>query len=253
MRQQVWFGSSPDGPGGVLVRPAPASAAGPAPAVLITTAIAGVNEYVLRQAERLAAEGYVCLVLDYYARTGGQAPDLSRQELVMKAVAGLSDRVVLDDMRAAAAWLARQPFTAAERTGALGFCIGGSYALLAAAELAGLSCAVTFYGMLRYPELTSNKPVSPLDVAAKAGCPVLGHFGEADHLVPVADARELAERLAGHPAEIYTYPGAGHAFHEDFRATVYRPVAAATAWSRTREYLSWYLRDEAPGRDRILS
>jgi carboxymethylenebutenolidase len=135
----------------------------------------------------------------------------------------------------------------------LGFCIGGSYALLAAAELAGLSCAVTFYGMLRYPELTSNKPVSPLDAAAEIACPVLGHFGEADHLVPVADARELGERLAGRPAEVYTYPGAGHAFHEDFRAQVYRPVAAATAWSRSREYLSWYLRDEVSRQERIPS
>jgi dienelactone hydrolase len=65
-----------------------------------------------------------------------------------------------------------------------------------------------------------------------------------------------AERLAGRPAEIYTCPGAGHAFHEDFRAQVYRPVAAVTAWSRTREYLPWYLPAQSPpqgGRDRIPS
>lgn len=246
MRERVQFGSASDAPGGVLVRP---DSGGRAPVVLITTAIAGVNEYVLRQAEQLATEGYVCLVLDYYARSGGRAPELSSQELIMEAVADLSDPGVIDDMNAAVAWLAHQPFAAPERTGTLGFCVGGTYALLAAAQLSGLSCAVTFYGMLRYPELTSNKPVSPLDVAEKIACPVLGHFGEADHLVPLTDARQLEKRLAGRAAEIYTYPGAGHAFHEDFRAQVYRPVAAVTAWSRTRQYLSWYLQAQSPQQD----
>jgi carboxymethylenebutenolidase len=238
MRQEIHFGSTSDGPGGVLVR---SGSHDEGPAVLITTAIAGVNDYVLRQADRLAEEGYVCLVLDYYARTGGTPPDLSSLELIMKAVGDLSDPMVLDDMHTAVAWLADQPFTAGQRVGALGFCIGGTYALMAAAQIPELSCAVTFYGTLRYRELNEKKPVSPLDAASKIACPVLGHFGEADHLIPLSDVQELTEQVKGRPAEIYTYPGAGHAFHEDFRPQVYRPVAATTAWARTREYLSWYL------------
>ncbi|MGR6924433.1 dienelactone hydrolase family protein [[Actinomadura] parvosata] len=230
-----------DGAGGILVEAAqPPSGR---PAVVLTTAIAGVNDYVLRQADRLAEDGYTCLVLDYYARQGGQAPDLSSMDKIMAAVAALRDPVVIDDMAAAVRWLGAQ--AGAERVGAVGFCIGGTYSLLAASQVPGLHCAVTFYGMLRYTQTTEAKPVSPLETVEKAACPVLGHFGEADHLVPATDAAELSERLRGKPAEIYTYPGAGHAFHEDFRPQVYRPVAATTAWARTQEYLSYYLREPA--------
>ena len=95
--------------------------------------------------------------------------------------------------------------------------------------------------MLKYTETTENKPVSPMDTVDDITCPLLGHFGEADHLVPVDHAAELQERLKGKPAEVYTYPGAGHAFHEDFRPEIYRPVAAQTAWQRTLIYLRWYL------------
>ncbi|MGP4029942.1 dienelactone hydrolase family protein [Actinomadura sp. 3N407] len=234
MRHDIRFG---DGAGGVLV-----GAEGTRrPAVLLTTAIAGINDYVLRQADRLAGDGHTCLVLDYYARQGGRAPDLSSPEKIMAAVAALPDPTVIEDMTAAVRWLEDE--TGANRIGAVGFCIGGTYSLLAASQVPGLRCAVAFYGMLRYAAATDAKPVSPLDAAEKAACPVLGHFGETDHLVPVADAAELADRLRGRPAEIYTYPGAGHAFHEDFRPEVYRPVAATTAWARTGEYLSRYLRE----------
>lgn len=236
MRREVSFG--PDGAGGVVVG---ADGGGQRPAVLLTTAIAGVNDYVLRQADRLAEDGYACAVLDYYARDGGRAPDLSSPEKIMAAVGALSDERVLDDMAAAVSWLNEQGGT--DRVGALGFCIGGAYALLAASRIEGLRCAVTFYGMLRYAKPSDNKPLSPIDTAENVGCPFLGHFGEADHLVAVEDARELAARLRGKPAEVYTYPGAGHAFHEDFRPEVYRPVAATTAWSRTQEYLNYYLRE----------
>ncbi|SPL88212.1 Dienelactone hydrolase family [[Actinomadura] parvosata subsp. kistnae] len=234
VRQPVVLGER--GAGGFLV--SDGSGGGERPALVLTTAIAGVNDYILRQADRLAADGYACLVLDYYARQGGQAPDLSGMDKVMRAVASLSDPQVLADMSDAVAWLKDRWYGG---VGALGFCIGGTYALLAASQIPDLSCAITFYGMLRYTELTENKPVSPLETLDKAACPVLGHFGEADHLVPPADAAELAERLRGKPAEIYTYPGAGHAFHEDFRPEVYRPVAATTAWARTGAYLSYYL------------
>ena len=89
---------------------------------------------------------------------------------------------------------------------------------MAASRLPQLSCAISFYGQLRYAELSDNKPVSPIDTVEELGCPLLGHFGEADPLVSVEHVMELQKRVQGQPAEIYTYPGAGHAFHEDFPA-----------------------------------
>lgn len=239
MREKVGFTASAKGPGGLLVTP---EQEGPRPAVVLLPAIAGVNDYVTRQAARLSDAGYACVVLDYYARQGGTAPDLDTPEKVLAAVAALSDTGVLEDVAAAVTWLRRQSFAEPNRIGVLGFCIGGTYALLAGTQPLELQCAVAFYGMLRYSQLSANKPVSPLDMVGETTCPVLGHFGEEDRFVPLSDVADLATALAGRPAEIYTYPGAGHAFHEDFRPSIYRPVAAAAAWARTNEYLSWYLR-----------
>jgi dienelactone hydrolase len=240
MPDSVRFGGDGTGPGGWLTR---TPGLGPQPAVVLVPAIAGVNDYVRRQSARLAADGYHVLALDYYARQDGRVPDLSSPPKIMEAVAALSDPQVLDDITAAAGWLREQEFVRADRVACVGFCIGGTYALMAASRVPGLACCVSFYGMLRYQQLSENKPVSPLDTAEKIACPLLGHFGEADALVPATDARELSERVKGKPAEIHLYPGAGHAFHEDFRPQVYRPVAAATAWERTGHYLRYYLRD----------
>ena len=232
------------GAAGYLAEPQDASNGA---AVVLTGAIAGINDYLIEVAEQLAADGYPTLVLDYYARNEGRPPDLSSPEKIMSAVRSLDDAQILADMSAATAWL-RSNEVGARRVASVGFCIGGTYSLLAAAaEIEGLSCAVAFYGMLRYPATWATKPESPLDAAPRSTIPVLAHYGDADHLVPAEDAHELAARLNSKPAEVYVYPGAGHAFHENSRPDVYRPVAAQDAWARTVIYLDWYLRDARPG------
>lgn len=233
----VRYGQDENSARGLLSEP---SGTAPRPSVVLTTAIAGGNAYVGQVLDRLAAAGYTAASIDYYAR-GGQPPDLSNASEVMSAVENLNDTDVLADVAATASWLRARPQSNGNAA-ILGFCIGGSYALLAASQIDGLACAVAFYGMLRFPWQGPRKPVSPIDAATKGvRCPFLGHFGEVDHLVPVEQARELGVVLAGHPAEIYIYPGAGHAFHEDFRPQVYRPVAAEAAWRRTLTYLGHYL------------
>jgi carboxymethylenebutenolidase len=239
-REIVRFGRDQES-GGLLIRP---EGGGPFPAVILTPAIAGLNDYIERVAQRVANRGTACLALDYYVAEGSP-PDLSDLSKILAAVAALPDPRVLADMDAAHGYLRDQPDIAGERIGTLGFCIGGSYSLMAASRLP-LRCAISFYGQLRYAELSDNKPLSPIDTADELGCPLLGHFGEADHLVSIEHVMELQKRVQGKPAEIYTYPGAGHAFHEDFRPPVYRPVAATAAWDRTTTYLDWYLHDDHP-------
>lgn len=197
----VRFGRDQESAGGLLVRP---DGGGPFPAVILTTAIAGLNSYIERVAQRIALRGKACLALDYYVAEGSP-PDLSDMSKIMAAVAALPDPRVLADMKAAHAYLQDQPDIAGERIGALGFCIGGSYSLMAASHLP-LGCAISFYGQLRYAELSDNKPISPIDTVDELGCPLLGHFGEADHLVSIEHVMELQKRVQGKPAEIYTYP-----------------------------------------------
>jgi carboxymethylenebutenolidase len=68
---------------------------------------------------------------------------------------------------------------------------------------------------------------------------VLGLYGEEDAIIPVADVRELEERLpkSPHGGEVRLYPGAGHAFMNDTRPEMYRAAAAADAWPRAVAFL----------------
>lgn len=228
-----------DGAAGHLVKPG--DEASRAPLVVLLPAIAGVNDYVLRVAQQLADHGHAALALDYFARRGG-VPELGSVEQVMAAVASVPDDEVLGDVAAALDALADDPAVDTSRAAVLGLCIGGSLSLLAGTALAErVRCVASFYGLVRYARTSENKPRSPLDAAADLGVPLIGHWGDADHLVPQEDVLALREQVRGKPAEIYLYPGAGHAFHEDFRP-VYRPVAAAEAWQRTLLYFDHYLR-----------
>lgn len=209
-----------------------------APAVIVLPAIAGLNDYMTNVCDRLGAHGYASVLIDYHARTG--TPDLGDRAKIMAAVASLSDRDILADIAANIAFLEARPDIDAKRIAVLGFCIGGSYAILAASQLNQFRCAISFYGTIKYAGTNDLKPVSPFDAARNLTCPFLGHYGEEDALIPLHDVEELKKQLTHKRAEIYTYPGAGHAFHEDFRPDVYRPVAAKEAWERSVEYLRWY-------------
>lgn len=215
-------------------------------AVLLLPAIAGVDDYIVRRAAQLGGEGYQVAILDYYGRSG-VTPDLSSPERIGQAVAALDDREVLSDIQRAAKWLAGRDI-GSDRVGLLGFCVGGTYAILAAAGAQAPACAVAYYGQLRNPAKSERKPADAVDVAARLEAPLLGHFGDIDRLIGAQDIADLrANARAGQRhAEILTYPGAPHAFDEWFRPAVFRPVAAAEAWRRTLVFLDWHLRGRLP-------
>ncbi len=222
----------------------PAATGARSPAILLFPAIAGVNDYILRVGRRLADAGYAALVLDYYSREG-RAPDVSSPEAIGVAVEALADRRVTSDAKAAIAALRGHPDVDPNRIAALGFCIGGTYAYLTACETEHLVAAVDYYGSIRYPAISDNKPVSPIDRAAALAAPLLGHFGLNDRLISRDDIAAFEEALLsrGRNFELFVYRGAPHAFDEDFRP-VYRPVAASEAWQRTLTFLNWHCRSQ---------
>jgi|HubBroStandDraft_4_1064222.scaffolds.fasta_scaffold00135_16 carboxymethylenebutenolidase len=217
----------------------------PAAALILFPAIAGVNDYVLRRAQQLQGAGYVVLVLDYYAREG-HPPDVSTPEKIGAAVEALSDVRVLSDAADTVAALKRTASIDPDRIGTLGFCIGGTYAMLAGCESLGLRASVNYYGAIRYRRPSATKPHSPIERLGTLACPLLGHFGTFDRLISLEDCDALERALQGYakPYELFRYRGAPHAFDEDFRPVVYRPAAAHAAWQHTMVFLEWYLRQK---------
>ncbi len=207
-----------------------------APLVVLLPAIMGINPYIERLQSELVGHGYTVAAIDYWARAG-EVPTITNSEEAMAAVARVRDPDVVADVQATCDAID------APATTALGFCIGGTQSILAGAKVDAIGSAVSFYGLIRYPQTSDGKPEIPLDVAAESlHVPYLGHWGDSDHLVPVDHVGELQKALTGRPAEVYVYPGAGHAFHETARPEAHRPVAARDAWNRTLAFLDWNLR-----------
>lgn len=174
---------------GVLTVPAPP---GGRAALLMIYEIFGMNDEMRRVARELAAEGWVVLIPDLFAR--GVRP-LCVAATLRTTLTGSG--VAMDDLESARRWLAAHPRVDGERIGAVGFCMGGAFALLLA-ETGLYKVSAPFYGRTR--ELAN-------------ACPVVASFGGRD-----AATRGYPERLAadlerfGVPHDVVTYPEAGHSF-----------------------------------------
>lgn len=219
---------------------APPTGAG-GPGLVLVPDVRGLSPHYQDVADRFAAAGFVTLAADLYSREG--APALPDMDAVVRWMAGLSDARILGDLCAAAAAL-RGRVDRRGGVGVTGFCMGGQYALLAACADATFDACVSWYGMLRYADLTPHRPASPLDLAARLHCPYLGFFGDDDALIPLADVRALDDRLraAGKTFAIRTFTGCGHAFFNDTRPDAHRPAAAAESFEAAVAFLSRHLR-----------
>jgi carboxymethylenebutenolidase len=128
---------------------------------------------------------------------------------------------------------------AADQTGhrivhLMGFCMGGMYALKAAASPV-FGRAVSFYGMIRVPEhWRAPGQGEPLDLLRERGAShVLALIGTQDPWVSVADGEALREL----GAEVVVYQGAEHGFVHDPERPAHRPADAADAWRRAKDWL----------------
>ena len=84
---------------------------------------------------------------------------------------------------------------------------------------------------------------APIDQTPAITAPVLGLFGEEDGNPSPADVARIEAELNKHgkPHEFHMYPGCGHGFHCDGRAS-YRPEAAKNAWAKTIAWFDKYLK-----------
>ncbi len=117
-------------------------------------------------------------------------------------------------------------------TGCVGFCWGGAMANNLAVNVPSLKAAVPFYG--RQPKV---EDVPKIKAALQL------HYAENDQGVNAGIAAyEEALKNNKITYELYMYPGAQHAFHNDTAPSRYNEAAAKLAWQRTLEFFSKYLK-----------
>jgi carboxymethylenebutenolidase len=173
-------------------------------------------------ADGFAEEGYAVLapalfdVLERGVELGYDAEGIAKGR---DLIARLGLEKALDMIASAAAALTGQG-----KVGTVGYCWGGTVALLAALRL-GLPSA-SYYGARNVPFL---------DETPKAQ--VIFHFGERDTSIPPEMVEKHRRSLPQMP--LYVYP-AGHGFNCDARAD-FDPESAALARSRTLAFFDEHL------------
>ncbi len=105
------------------------------PAVILYMDVPGIRPELERFAERIAGEGYLCLLPDLYYREGRVRFDLRKGEAELKrmfAVGGaLTVAMIMRDTQGLLDWLSASP-CATERTGVIGYCMSGQFVVAAA-------------------------------------------------------------------------------------------------------------------------
>ncbi len=193
--------------------------------IVVVQEIFGVTAHIRRVADRFAAAGFTAIAPAFFDHLESWL-ELDYDETGMARGKALVSELGLDrpleDMASAA-----EAIASAGKVGVVGYCWGGTVALLAALRL-GLP-AVSYYGARNVPFL-SEKPKAP----------VMFHFGAHDSSIPpeaVARHRELLPQM-----EVFTYPDAGHAFNRDVPGdTHYHEASARLAWDRTLAFFDKHL------------
>ena len=200
----------------------------PRAAIVVVQEIFGVNSHIRSVADRFAAEGYLAVAPATFDRVkpgvelGYTEDDMTAGFELKTAVDALPGAGVLPDIQAAIDHAAQ---LGGGKVGIIGFCWGGLLTWKAACLLTGLSAAVPYYG----GGITAES-----EIARQPQCPVMAHFGDQDHWIPMEGIEAFQK---AHPqVQAYVYP-AHHGFNCDQRAS-YNEAAASLARERTLAFLA---------------
>jgi len=212
------------------------------PIIVVISEIWGVHEYIKDTTRRFAKAGYYALAPELFVREGGVGHMTNVQE-ILKIVLSQKREQTLGDIKAAVDWAQKRPNVKADRVGVTGFCWGGSTTIQVAATNPDMKAAVAWYGPPARPYQGASGPVTGFDLAKDIKIPFLGLFGETDKNPPPDDAKKFGELLRAHNpnVEIVVYPGAGHAFHADYRPS-YNKAAADDGWNRCVGWFNKHLK-----------
>lgn len=191
----------------------------PRPAVIVVQEWWGLNDHIRDVARRFAQEGYFAVAPDLYSRQGHKVthdPNVAG-ELMSKLDQGDG----IEDLLSTIGWIKNQKEANPAHIGVIGFCMGGSYAMLLPCVTKDIKAAAPFYGEVPLEEQLQN-----------LNCPVFYAYGENDGWITRKEVDRLAADLKklNKRGEVKIYPGCSHGFFNDTRKDVYAADAARDAW-----------------------
>ncbi|HEY4941065.1 MAG TPA: dienelactone hydrolase family protein [Rhizomicrobium sp.] len=202
--QDVRIKSSPDGEFGAYLA-SPASGRGPG--VVVIQEIFGVNAVMRTIADAFAARGYFALCPDLFWRLepGVQLTDRSDAEWkrAFDLMGRFDQELGVKDIQNAINYLRHSVNGCTGKVGAVGYCLGGLLAYLAAARTDS-DASVGYYGVNIQDKLGE---------ATKIRKPLMLHIAAKDEYVPPEAQKKIVEGLKGNAlVTVHTYPEMNHAF-----------------------------------------
>jgi carboxymethylenebutenolidase len=217
----------------------------PAPSVLLLHDINGPNAFYRDLARRLADAGYVTLLPDLFHRHP-PLEDTSR-EAIFARMQATEQAGLLDDIESALIWLKDHEMITGG-LGLVGFCMGGTLAMLASARYPALDGTVAYYGFPNR-ERTPTAPIVPIDDSEVAGlqAPLLAFWGTGDAGVGMdnVDAYEAKLNQYHKDHEFVRYDGLPHGFLTFDEASP-NFGGAADSWERTLAFFAARFGGAAP-------
>lgn len=172
--------------------------AGQKPAVVLLHSIRGQQPGYEEVADKLAADGFVVLALEW--QTYEEEPPVDVMDTLLRdSLAFLGERDDVDP----------------ERIGLTGFCIGGYYTMYYLPTISEFAAGVAWYGFPKRGD-EGNQPINEA-IVSQLDAPMLIFHGTADEASPIADIYEYATVLdeAGKFFELSVYQGEPHSFLVD--------------------------------------
>src|SRR5713101_3013073 len=161
----------------------------PAPAVIVMHERYGFVRHTRELAERFARDGFVAIAPDLYFKH----PD---QEALHRGDANcdVSDPDALIALGQTIDALQAIPQADPDRLAIMGICQTGRLPLVVAASRP-IAAALVWYGAAQPREwaVNSKYPRALDEIIAVVDCPVLGMFGETDHLISIDDIRRFRD------------------------------------------------------------
>ena len=196
------------------------------PGLVVIHEAFGLNDNIREIARQFAEQGYAALAVDLFSNR-------NRILCMLRAFHGLLIRPLhnstLSDLQSTMAFLREQENVDRNRIGAVGFCMGGAYALQLAVTEKGMKAASVFYG--------ANP--KPLEALAQS-CPIVGSYPDKDFTTQAARELEAVLTKNNIPHDIKIYDNTKHSFFSQRRAPA-EVEASKDAWQRMLFFFHEYL------------
>jgi carboxymethylenebutenolidase len=208
---------------GYLARP---EGAGPFPGLVIIHEIFGLNENIKDIARRFADAGYAALAVDLFA---GRNRAICMFRFMGQMMLNPLNNESIQNLKDTLTFLSEQPGVDAAHLGAVGYCMGGGFAIAWACQDNRLKAIAPYYG--------ANP--RPLEAVARM-CPVVGSYPDKDFTTSAGQKLDAALARYDVPHDIKIYPNTRHSFFND-QGPAYAEAAARDSWQRILSFFSEHI------------